>query len=175
MFTKALFTDADGNAHSRCNGEVHDTVLDWEAALPEPDLRFAERHARRATLSLVLGSSLQIQPAGKLPLLALRQPGGRLVTVNLQATALEKHASLCIHARVDEVMRAVCAQLGVIVDGTNEDATLFPIYVARSRHTARGERMPWTVVPLEGVRMASQERKNKVETTKRKLPVKEEK
>jgi len=46
---------------------------------------------RLSDLSICLGTTLQIVPAGNLPLLAKKNPdGGKLVIVNLQAT---KHVS----------------------------------------------------------------------------------
>ena len=41
---------------------------------------------RRADLSLCLGTTLQIVPAGTLPLLAKKNPGGKMVICNLQPT-----------------------------------------------------------------------------------------
>ena len=50
-----------------CRGKLKDTILDWEADLPERDAAAAEEHAKMADLSLTLGTSLQIVPAGNFP------------------------------------------------------------------------------------------------------------
>ena len=42
-------------------------------------------HSRQADLAVCLGTSLQIQPSGNLPVLTVRN-GGKLVIVNLQKT-----------------------------------------------------------------------------------------
>lgn len=98
----------------KCRGKLRDTVLDWEDALPEIDLQSAEQTAREAAVNLVLGSSLQIVPAGNLPL-AGKKNGGKLVIVNLQQTKHDKKADLIIRGYVDDVMRQLCDQLGVAV------------------------------------------------------------
>ena len=54
-----------------CAGKLRDQVLDWDDALPEPELCRAENEAKKAKLALVLGSSLQIVPSGDLPLLTI--------------------------------------------------------------------------------------------------------
>ena len=69
---------------------MRDTVLDWEDALPEEDLRRAEYHSSKSDLSLCLGTTLQIVPAGSLPLRA-KKNRGKLVVCNLQQT---KHVSM---------------------------------------------------------------------------------
>ena len=43
-----------------CGGVLRDTVLDWDDGLPAVDLERAEGYCKRATLHLVLGSSLQV-------------------------------------------------------------------------------------------------------------------
>uniref|UniRef100_A0A8C6VFL6 protein acetyllysine N-acetyltransferase n=1 Tax=Naja naja TaxID=35670 RepID=A0A8C6VFL6_NAJNA len=73
----------------RC-GKLMDTILDWEDSLPDRDLNLASEASRRASLSITLGTSLQIKPSGDLPLLT-KKKGGKLVIVNLQPT---KHVSL---------------------------------------------------------------------------------
>ncbi|WAR00942.1 SIR6-like protein [Mya arenaria] len=88
---------------------------------------------RAADLSICLGTSLQIVPSGNLPLITKRS-GGRVVIVNLQPTKHDRKADLKICTYVDDVMRLVCQQLGVIVpeyDG--------PHVVLRSVHTGLGE------------------------------------
>uniref|UniRef100_A0A915IBG3 protein acetyllysine N-acetyltransferase n=1 Tax=Romanomermis culicivorax TaxID=13658 RepID=A0A915IBG3_ROMCU len=93
-----------------CHGHFIDTVLDWEAPLPEKQLKLAEGHSSIADLSICLGSTLQIVPAGTLPLLT-RRNGGRMVIVNLQETKQDKQADLIIHARVDDVMSLLMNKL----------------------------------------------------------------
>lgn len=72
-----------------CRGKILDTILDWEDALPDRDLDFADQHAKKADLSLCLGTSLQIVPSGNLPL-ATKRNNGKLVIVNLQPTKHDK-------------------------------------------------------------------------------------
>ncbi|XP_036874460.1 NAD-dependent protein deacylase sirtuin-6 isoform X3 [Manis javanica] len=93
-------------------GELRDTILDWEDALPDRDLTLADEASRNADLSITLGTSLQIRPSGNLPL-ATKRRGGRLVIVNLQPTKHDRHADLRIHGYVDEVMTRLMKHLGV--------------------------------------------------------------
>ncbi|KAK6751179.1 hypothetical protein RB195_002883 [Necator americanus] len=102
-----------------CRGRLRDTTLDWEDALPEPDLTIAYNFAKNADLSLCLGTSLQIVPVGDMPLLA-RKNGGKMVTVNLQATKHEKKTDLAIHGFVDDVMLRVLKHLGIWLDDDKE-------------------------------------------------------
>lgn len=106
----------EGNPNGRtCRGRLRDTTLDWEDALPEPEFTNANNYAKIADLSLCLGTSLQIVPVGDMPLLAKRN-GGKMVTVNLQATKHEKKADLAIHGHVDEVMVRVLRFLDITLD-----------------------------------------------------------
>ena len=43
---------------------IQDFVLDWEHELPETDLSLSDSHSVLADLSIVMGSTLQIIPAG---------------------------------------------------------------------------------------------------------------
>ena len=43
---------------------LQDFVLDWEHELPETDLSLSDSHSVLADLSIVMGSTLQIIPAG---------------------------------------------------------------------------------------------------------------
>ncbi|KAM6463641.1 NAD-dependent protein deacylase sirtuin-6 isoform 4-T4 [Liasis olivaceus] len=93
-------------------GKLMDTILDWEDSLPDRDLHLATEASRRASLSVTLGTSLQIKPSGDLPLLT-KKKGGKLVIVNLQPTKHDKHADLRIHGYVDDVMMRLMKHLGL--------------------------------------------------------------
>ncbi|XP_058019614.1 NAD-dependent protein deacylase sirtuin-6 isoform X1 [Ahaetulla prasina] len=95
-----------------CRGKLMDTILDWEDSLPDRDLNLASEASRRASLSITLGTSLQIKPSGNLPLLT-KKKGGKLVIVNLQPTKHDRQADLCIHGYVDEVITKLMKLLGL--------------------------------------------------------------
>lgn len=97
-----------------CRGKLVDTILDWEDSLPDRDLTLAEDACRKADLAITLGTSLQIKPAGNLPLLTKRK-GGKLVIVNLQPTKHDRCADLRIHGYVDEVMTQLMQRLDLKV------------------------------------------------------------
>uniref|UniRef100_A0A673UQR5 protein acetyllysine N-acetyltransferase n=1 Tax=Suricata suricatta TaxID=37032 RepID=A0A673UQR5_SURSU len=110
--TGRLCTVAKARGLRACRGELKDTILDWEDALPDRDLTLADEASRNADLSITLGTSLQIRPSGNLPL-ATKRHGGRLVIVNLQPTKHDRHADLRIHGYVDEVMTRLMEHLGL--------------------------------------------------------------
>ena len=99
----------------RCSGQLRDQVLDWDDALPPKELRAAERHSREASLSLVLGSSLQIIPSCNLPLKTVRGGKGKLAIVNLQKTGKDKKADVVIHEKTDIVMVGLMRRLGLAI------------------------------------------------------------
>ena len=78
---------------------------------------------------LVLGSSLQIVPAGNLPLLC-KKNGGRVVSVNLQKTKHHNKTDLNIHSHIDKVLSEVCARLEIAIPRYSQ-----PNPVLTSSHT----------------------------------------
>ena len=83
---------------------------------------------RIADVCLCLGTSLQILPCGKMPLLTKKR-GGKIVIVNLQTTKQDKQAYLKINAYVDTVMLKLCSKLGVVVPKWTR-----PVVVLKSIH-----------------------------------------
>jgi len=93
-----------------CKGDLRDTILDWEDALPEDEFDLATLHCSKADLAICLGTSLRIEPAGSLPTLAKNY-----VIVNLQITPKDENAALVIRARVDDVMKDLMEKLDIAI------------------------------------------------------------
>ncbi|KAG9508845.1 NAD-dependent protein deacetylase Sirt6, partial [Fragariocoptes setiger] len=99
-------------------GYLRDCILDWESPIPHNELRLAERESRSSDLNIVMGSTMQLMPAKKLPLLnksSNRKARAKLVIINLQPTKLDEKADLVINSYVDNVMQDVTRLLGVDV------------------------------------------------------------
>jgi len=123
---------ATRNNGRNCRGKLKDFVLDWEAELPDSDLSLSDTHSMMADLSIVMGSTLQIIPAGNLPTYTKKyQEGGKLVICNLQPTKQDKKADLSIHTYVDDVMEMVMKKLGLEIP--EYDPSLDPVRLTRQR------------------------------------------
>ncbi|KAB7503914.1 NAD-dependent protein deacetylase Sirt6 [Armadillidium nasatum] len=114
----------------RCRGKLFDTILDWEDSLPEDDLDLAHMHSCVATLSICLGTTLQIVPSGNLPV-HTKKRGGSLVICNLQPTKQDRHADVMIHTYVDDVIKRVLEILEVPLP--DYDSTIDPVVITSLR------------------------------------------
>ncbi len=79
-----------------------DTVMFGEA-LPADVLQQASRKAENCDLFLALGSSLLVQPAASLPLIAKKNKAG-LVIINMDETPLDSEADLVFHSSAGEIL-----------------------------------------------------------------------
>ncbi len=89
--------------HCSCGGVMKPNVILFGEQLPLQVLTAAQQDARACDLMLVAGSSLEVEPAASLPLMALGH-GARLIIVNYQPTYLDERADVVIHADVAEVL-----------------------------------------------------------------------
>ncbi len=71
--------------------------------LPARVIVAAQQAARRSDVMIVAGSSLQVAPAGDIPLLTV-EAGGKLIIVNLQNTYLDDKADVIIRADVADAL-----------------------------------------------------------------------
>jgi NAD-dependent deacetylase len=86
-----------------CGGVLKPNVILFGEQLPIKVLNTAKKLARECDLMIVAGSSLEVAPAGDLPLLAVGA-GARLVIVNFQATHLDYLADVVVHSDVVDVL-----------------------------------------------------------------------
>jgi len=86
-----------------CGGTLKPNVILFGEMLPVDVMAEAERESRTCDLMIVAGSSLEVAPAGDLPLLAKRH-GADLVIINFERTAADRHADVVIHDDVATVL-----------------------------------------------------------------------
>jgi NAD-dependent deacetylase len=87
-----------------CGGIVKSATISFGQAMPVEAMRRADAASRECDLFIVLGSSLLVQPAAALPLLA-KVNGAALVIVNREPTALDDTADVVIHAEIGALLR----------------------------------------------------------------------
>jgi NAD-dependent deacetylase len=88
------------------------TVL-FGQALPEDALRRAFAVARTSDLVLVVGSSLVVQPAARLPQIAVAN-GAQLAIINNEPTPLDSLADIVVRASAGAVLSAL---VDALLDG----------------------------------------------------------
>jgi NAD-dependent deacetylase len=91
-----------------CGKLLKPDIVLFEEMLPASIWQQAEAHCRQADLVLVVGSSLEVSPAGGLPWTAL-QYGAQLIILNFTATYLDSHASVVLHADAAEILPQMAA------------------------------------------------------------------
>jgi NAD-dependent deacetylase len=102
-FLEAFMADAVIPRCRRCHHVMKPNVVLFGELLPWRTMKAAQMHARAADLCLVVGSSLEVAPAGDLPALT-RAGGGRLIIVNFAETHMDAQADVVIRADVAEVL-----------------------------------------------------------------------
>lgn len=91
-----------------CGGVLKPNVILFGEQLPVRTMNKAKKETRACDLMLVAGSSLEVAPAGDLPLLA-QQTGSRLVIVNHTETHVDGLADVVIHADVVDILPLLAA------------------------------------------------------------------
>lgn len=76
---RGVFDHATGRGCESCGGMLYDTIINFGENLPIKALEDGFNHGKEADLCLVLGSSLRVTPAAKMPLETARK--GKLVIV----------------------------------------------------------------------------------------------
>ena len=104
----AGFLDTGETPRCDCGGVLKPNVILFGEQLPVRTMNKAKKEARACDLMLVAGSSLEVAPAGDLPLLA-QQTGARLIIVNHTETHVDALADVVIHADVVDVLPRLAA------------------------------------------------------------------
>lgn len=93
-----------------CGGYLKAATILFGQPVPRPELDRAIALTNQSDLFLVIGSSLRVSPASRLPWLAVER-GVPLVIINREPTPLDRRADLVLSANAGETMARVMARL----------------------------------------------------------------
>ncbi len=91
-----------------CGHVLKPNVILYGEMLPPLTIHLAQKEVKQCDLMLVVGSSLEVAPAGDLPLLA-KQAGARLIIINLGQTHMDRQADLLFREDVAELLPQLAA------------------------------------------------------------------
>ena len=103
---RAFLADGSLPVCDDCGAPVKTATISFGQAMPTAEVARAEGYALDCDLFLAIGSSLRVQPAAGLPILAKRN-GARLVILNREATELDVIADLVLHAEIGPTLHSV--------------------------------------------------------------------
>lgn len=110
---KRLVGDFESPKCDACGGILKSAMISFGQAMPEKPMRVAQEWTEQADVFIVMGSSLQVQPAASFPVFAKRN-GALLAIVNREPGPLDEIADFVHHGAIGEF----CARFGeMIADG----------------------------------------------------------
>jgi NAD-dependent deacetylase len=92
----------------KCGGILKPNVILYGEQLPVRPLFAAQQAARRCDVMLVVGSSLQVAPAGDFPMM-VKDRGARLIQINYLETHIDSMVDVMFHANAAEVLPQIAA------------------------------------------------------------------
>jgi NAD-dependent deacetylase len=95
-----------------CGGIVKEATISFGQPLVAEDLRAALMVARGTGVMLVVGSSLTVNPAARVPREAARS-GAELAIINNEPTSLDKLASAVVHASAGAALTYLADRLSL--------------------------------------------------------------
>ena len=89
-----------------CGGLLKPATVSFGQSMPQDVLLRAHEASQSCDLFLAVGSSLVVQPAAGLPLIA-KQQGAKLIIINREPTPLDESADLVFHAEIGRVLPTI--------------------------------------------------------------------
>jgi len=89
-----------------CGGYIKPATISFGQPMPEEEMKRAFECAERCDLLLMIGSSLQVEPAASIPVYA-HQKGAKLIYINRTETPTDYLAEIIFRESAGEVMEAI--------------------------------------------------------------------
>lgn len=93
-----------------CNGPLKPATISFGQPMPERETQEAYHRSSLSDLFIVIGSSLVVQPAASMPLVAKRN-GAKLVIINRDPTPYDDMADIVIHGQAGPIMASILEKL----------------------------------------------------------------
>jgi len=93
-----------------CGGPLKPATISFGQSMPERETQEAYHRSSLSDLFIVIGSSLVVQPAASMPLLAKRN-GAKLVIINRDPTPYDDMADLVIHGQAGPIMDSILKEI----------------------------------------------------------------
>lgn len=93
-----------------CGGPLKPATISFGQAMPERETQEAYHRSSTCDLFIVIGSSLVVQPAASMPLVAKRN-GAKLVIINRDPTPYDDMADVVIHGQAGPTMLAILEEV----------------------------------------------------------------
>jgi NAD-dependent deacetylase len=93
-----------------CGGFLKPATISFGQSMPEKETNEAYRRSSASDLFIVIGSSLVVQPAASMPLVA-KQEGAKLVIINRDETPYDHLADMVIHGEAGHTMERIMEAL----------------------------------------------------------------
>jgi NAD-dependent deacetylase len=93
-----------------CGGPLKPATISFGQSMPERETQEAYDRSSLCDLFIVIGSSLVVQPAASMPLVAKRN-GARLVIINRDPTPYDDMADIVIHGQAGPIMNNILEEV----------------------------------------------------------------
>ncbi len=103
VLSRLLNEDIDIPDCSDCGGILKTATISFGQPMPADEMAEAERASRNCDLFFVLGSTLVVQPANLMPVIA-KQAGAKVVIINLSETAGDYLADMILRGKTGEIL-----------------------------------------------------------------------
>lgn len=107
------YCEEDMPGGGKCGGPIKSATISFGQSMPEKELMDSFSLSRNASLFIVLGSSLVVQPAAQLPLEA-RRAGAKLVIITASETPLDGIADARFFTPIGQTLSAIAEQAGAM-------------------------------------------------------------
>jgi NAD-dependent deacetylase len=98
-----------------CEGPLKPATISFGQPMPERETQEAYHRSSMSDLFIVIGSSLVVQPAASMPLVAKRN-GAKLVIINRDPTSYDDMADLVIHGQAGPIMDSILKEVQKRID-----------------------------------------------------------